>query len=100
MAKRMRGLLGLGLALCLMLPLLAQVGPGEPPGAGGPAAGEQDTVVIPRVQFIDFRQVTITGTLTMPSSSYYLLKSDAKFDCLIPVRADMLPEMVRSVENL
>jgi hypothetical protein len=96
MARKMRGLLGLGLALCLMLPLLAQVAP----GTAGQGAGEEDSVVYQRVTVMPFEEVTITGTLTVPTSSYYLLKPNAKFVPLIPVRANMLPEMVRSVDNL
>ncbi|HOX46421.1 MAG TPA: hypothetical protein PK668_22650 [Myxococcota bacterium] len=96
MIRKMRSLLGLGLALCLMLPLLAQVSP----GTAGQEAGEEDSVVYPKVTFIPFPDVIITGTLTMPSSSFYLSKPDAKFSSLVPVRADMLPELVRSADSL
>ena len=65
--------------------------------AGGDAPTE---TVYKKTTIIDFSDVTITGELTKPEGSYLMNKKKANFNLLIRVRADFLPEMIKSVDNL
>jgi hypothetical protein len=61
---------------------------------------EKDQVVYKKHSIIDFSEVTIQGELTKPEGSYILNRKKAKFDILIRVRENFLPEMLRSVDHL
>ena len=49
---------------------------------------------------IDFTDVTVDGELTKPEGSYVLNKKKTRFDSLIKVRSDFVPELQKSVDNL
>lgn len=64
------------------------------------AQEEKADVVYKKRTVIDFSDVTITGELTRPEGSYIMNRKKAKFDTLIKVRENFLPELLRSVDNI
>ena len=61
---------------------------------------EEDKVVYRKKTVIDFSDVTIEGELTKPEGSYFAARKAAKFNKLIKVREDFVPEMLKSVDHL
>ncbi|MEO1232272.1 MAG: hypothetical protein AAFZ18_25570 [Myxococcota bacterium] len=49
---------------------------------------------------IDFSDVTIQGELTKPEGSYLLNRKKTNFRSLLKARADFLPELITSTDNL
>lgn len=49
---------------------------------------------------IDFSDVTIQGELTKPEGSYLLNRKKTKFKTLLKIRANFLPELFNSTDNL
>lgn len=75
--------------------------------AGGSALAQEDQVVreADRTTFkkktvIDFSDVTIQGELTKPEGSYLLNRKKTKFKTLLKIRANFLPELFNSTDNL
>lgn len=87
-----------GLMLLASAPALAQEEAGAEAAAGG-EEGQEETVY-KKTTIIDFSDVTITGELTKPEGSYLMNKKKARFDLLIRVRDNFLPEMIKTVDNL
>ncbi|RME29473.1 MAG: hypothetical protein D6806_01300 [Deltaproteobacteria bacterium] len=86
------------LGLLLMATAFSAEAPAQE-ATGAEGAGEEE-VVYQKTTIIDFSDVTITGELTKPEGSYLMNKKKAKFDLLIRVRDNFLPEMLKSVDNL
>lgn len=61
---------------------------------------EADRTVYKRKTVIDFSDVTIQGELTKPEGSYLLNRKKTKFKTLLRIRADFLPELLNSTDNL
>lgn len=49
---------------------------------------------------IDFNDVMIQGELTKPEGSYLLNRKKTKFRSLLKIRANFLPELFNSTDNL
>lgn len=71
------------------------------------AAQAQDTVIreadktsFKKKTVIDFSDVTIQGELTKPEGSYLLNRKKTKFQTLLKIRSDFLPELFNSTDNL
>ena len=61
---------------------------------------EADRTVFRRKTVIDFTDVSVEGELTKPEGSYLVDKKKARFSSLIKLRADFMPELQKSVDNL
>lgn len=74
--------------------------------ATAPLASAQDVVQqADRTEYkkktvIDFNDVTIQGELTKPEGSYLLNRKKTKFRTLLKIRANFLPELFNSTDNL
>ncbi len=61
---------------------------------------EADETVYKKKTVIDFSEVTIQGELTKPQGSYLLKRKRTKFRLLLKIRANFLPELFNSMDNL
>ncbi len=61
---------------------------------------EEDRVVVRKKAVVDFTDVTVDGELTRPEGSYVLNKKRTRFNSLIKVRDNFVPELQKSVDNL
>jgi hypothetical protein len=61
---------------------------------------EADKTVFRKKTVIDFTDVTVEGELTKPEGSYVLNRKKTRFNSLIKLRADFVPELQKSVDNL
>lgn len=61
---------------------------------------QEDRVVVRKKTVIDFTDVTVDGELTRPEGSYVLNKKKTRFDSLIKIRQDFVPELQKSVDEL
>jgi hypothetical protein len=61
---------------------------------------EADKTVYQKKTIIDFGDVTLEGELTKPEGSYVINRKKTKFGSLLKLRADFLPELQKSVDNL
>ena len=61
---------------------------------------EADRVVVRKKTVVDFTDVTVDGELTRPEGSYVLNKKRTRFNTLIKVRDNFVPELQKSVDNL
>ncbi len=61
---------------------------------------EADKTVFKSKTVIDFSDVTIQGELTKPEGSYLLNRKKTKFKTLLKLRANFLPELFNSTDNL
>jgi hypothetical protein len=61
---------------------------------------EADKTVFKKKTIIDFSDVTIQGELTKPEGSYVLNRKKTSFKSLLKIRANFLPELVNSTDNL
>ena len=66
------------------------------------AASAQEDVqtVYKKRTVVDFSDVTIEGELTKPQGSYISTRRGSKFNKLIKIRENFVPEMYLSVDNL
>ena len=64
------------------------------------AIQEADKTVFKKKTIIDFSDVTIQGELTKPEGSYLLNRKKTKFNSLLRIRNDFLPELFNSIDNL
>jgi len=76
-------------------------------GTAGAAFAQENTVIreADKTEFkkktvIDFSDVTIQGELTKPEGSYLLNRKKTKFTTLLKIRANFLPELFNSTDNL
>ena len=85
---------------CLWLCPLAWVDAEEPtPPQEAGDAGEVQTVY-QKTTLLDFSDVTILGELAKPEGSYIMNKKRARFELLIRVRDNFLPEIIKTVDHL
>jgi protein involved in sex pheromone biosynthesis len=61
---------------------------------------ESDKVSFKKKTIIDFSDVTIQGELTKPEGSYVLNRKKTAFKSLLKIRANFLPELFNSTDNL
>ncbi len=61
---------------------------------------EADKTSFKKKTVIDFSDVTIQGELTKPEGSYLLNRKKTKFRTLLRIRANFLPELFNSTDNL
>ena len=61
---------------------------------------ETDKTVFKKKTIIDFSDVTIQGELTKPEGSYVLNRKKTSFKSLLKIRANFLPELINSTDNL
>ena len=61
---------------------------------------ESDKTVYKQKTVIDFSDVTIEGELTKPEGSYLLNRKKTKFKTLLKIRANFIPELEYSTDNL
>lgn len=61
---------------------------------------EADKTEFKKKTVIDFSDVTIQGELTKPEGSYLLNRKKTKFRTLLKIRANFLPELFNSTDNL
>lgn len=61
---------------------------------------EADKTVFKKKTIIDFSDVTIQGELTKPEGSYVLNRKKTSFKSLLKIRANFLPELFNSTDNL
>ncbi|MEQ8273000.1 MAG: hypothetical protein RMA76_10450 [Deltaproteobacteria bacterium] len=66
----------------------------------GGVVREADRTEFKKKTVIDFSDVTIQGELTKPEGSYLLNRKKTKFTSLLKVRANFLPELFNSTDNL
>jgi len=64
------------------------------------AIQEADKTVFKKKTIIDFSDVTIQGELTKPEGSYLLNRKKTKFNSLLKIRGNFLPELFNSIDNL
>ena len=64
------------------------------------AIQESDKTVFKKKTIIDFSDVTIQGELTKPEGSYLLNRKKTKFNSLLKIRGNFLPELFNSIDNL
>lgn len=75
-------------------------------GVGGIAHAQEDVIrqedktTFKKKTVIDFSDVTIQGELTKPEGSYLLNRKKTKFKTLLKIRANFLPELFNSTDNL
>ena len=67
---------------------------------GQDAVVERDKTEYKKKTIIDFSDVTIQGELTKPEGSYLLNRKKTKFNSLLKIRGNFLPELVHSIDNL
>jgi hypothetical protein len=63
-------------------------------------ASPGDKVVFKKKTLIDFSDVSIEGELRKPDGGYYGSRKRTRFNKLISVRKDFVPEIVSSTDNL
>lgn len=61
---------------------------------------EADRTEFKKKTVIDFSDVTIQGELTKPEGSYLLNRKKTNFKTLLKIRANFLPELFNSTDNL
>lgn len=61
---------------------------------------EADKTEFKKKTVIDFSDVTIQGELTKPEGSYLLNRKKTNFKTLLKIRANFLPELFNSTDNL
>lgn len=59
-----------------------------------------DKIVFKKKTLIDFSDVSIEGELRKPDGGYYGSRKRTRFNKLISVRRDFVPEIVSSADNL
>jgi len=64
------------------------------------AIREADKTEFKKKTVIDFSDVTIQGELTKPEGSYLLNRKKTNFKTLLKIRANFLPELFNSTDNL
>ena len=88
-------------ALALGLPLPARAAEPAPRESSESKAPEPaPAVVYEQKTVLDFSDVTLEGELTRPEGSYLLNRKKARFGSLVQLRADFLPELQKSIDNL
>lgn len=66
----------------------------------GKVVQEADRTVYKKKTVIDFSDVQIQGELTKPQNSYLLNRRRTNFQTLLKIRANFLPELFNSTDDL
>jgi hypothetical protein len=61
---------------------------------------QSDKTVYKQKTVIDFSDVTIQGELTKPQGAYLLNRRKTRFQSLLKTRANFLPELVNSTDEI
>lgn len=61
---------------------------------------EADKTIVRKKTVIDFTDVAVEGDLTKPEGSYVLDRNKTRFQSLVKVRDNFIPEMQKSADNL
>ena len=77
-----------GLSLLAVGTAVAQVEPVE------------EKIIYSKVQEMIFNEVKLTATIVGPANSFMRVKKGVKFDLLIPVRGNFLPEIMQTAGSL
>ncbi|MCK6544329.1 hypothetical protein L6R52_00520 [Myxococcota bacterium] len=80
--------------------VVSMVSLGAPAFADDKVVQEADKTVYKKKTIIDFSDVTIQGELTKPEGSYVLNRKKTNFKSLLKIRANFLPELFNSTDNL
>jgi hypothetical protein len=89
-----RCLLGFVAVTFLSAPVFAQA-PAPPGGAGG-----EGSVAYKQKTVYDFDDDLVEGDLVRPDGEFIDTRKAAKHSSLIKVRADFIPEMLKSAEDI
>ncbi len=61
---------------------------------------EADKTIVRKKTVIDFTDVAVEGDLTKPEGSYVLDRNKTRFQSLVKIRDNFVPEMQKSADNL
>jgi hypothetical protein len=86
--------------LVTLMTLTAMLGLSGVAMAQNEVVREADKTSFKKKTVIDFSDVTIQGELTKPEGSYLLNRKKTKFRTLLRIRANFLPELFNSTDNL
>jgi len=64
------------------------------------SGGDKGKVNYRKKTVIDFSDVTIEGELTKPEASYLMNRKKSRFNMMIKMRDNFIPEMLKSVDNM
>lgn len=86
--------------LVSMMALTLLIGASSAAFAQDEVIREADKTEFKKKTVIDFSDVTIQGELTKPEGSYLLNRKKTNFKTLLKIRANFLPELFNSTDNL
>ena len=61
---------------------------------------EPDKTIVRKKTVVDFTDVAVEGELTKPEGSYVLDRNKMRFQSLVKIRDNFVPELQKSVDNL
>jgi len=61
---------------------------------------EADKTIVRKKTMIDFTDVAVEGDLTKPEGSYVLDRNKTRFQSLVKIRDNFVPELQKSADNL
>jgi len=61
---------------------------------------EADKTIVRKKTMIDFTDVAVEGDLTKPEGSYVLDRNKMRFQSLVKIRDNFVPELQKSADNL
>lgn len=85
--------MGTGLVVAAVLGLLA-----AEPTAAGTAPGADRSAA--RTQYVDFGVADVEGAREGPAQTYFMVAPRMRFESMVRVRGNFLPELQRSADEL
>ena len=61
---------------------------------------QPDKTIVRKNTVIDFTDVAVEGELTKPEGSYLIDRNKTRFQSLVKIRDNFVPELQKSVDNL
>ena len=61
---------------------------------------EPDKTIVRKKTVVDFTDVAVEGELSKPEGSYVIDRNKTRFQSLVKVRDNFVPELQKSVDNL
>jgi hypothetical protein len=61
---------------------------------------QPDKTIVRKNTVIDFTDVAVEGELTKPEGSYVIDRNKTRFQSLVKIRDNFVPELQKSVDNL
>jgi hypothetical protein len=61
---------------------------------------EPDKTIVRKKTVVDFTDVAVEGELTKPEGSYVLDRNKTRFQSLVKIRDNFVPELQKSVDKL